>query len=200
MLASLSCAIRSGAAESDATGAPLMPGWTLLSAGWAWLVSPYQGFPPRPARVRNPRAAVRAFGSGFGRSRLQSSVSPLFLRLDRLVEPAAGCSSQAGERAERRPVSRSGHAWPIFGVMPWTLLVVLSFLTGLLASRRWPAAIWPIAALALGVRAEVREPPHYDMPGFGYFFGAAMAIACVVAWGTARVARRLFTRRGRPPA
>jgi len=76
--------------------------------------------------------------------------------------------------------------------VPFVLLVAVSFVVGLARPPWWTLALGPLACLAVGGVTVLREPPEYDMPGFGLIVGALAAGLCVAAWLGGRLAARLF--------
>jgi uncharacterized membrane protein len=78
--------------------------------------------------------------------------------------------------------------------MPWSLFVALSFLSGVVFAPRWTVVVWPAAAISAGATAVLTSQPRYDVHGFGYFVGVAVALLCVAAWLLARLVRAAALR------
>ena len=75
------------------------------------------------------------------------------------------------------------------------VVLVFSFIAGLLGARWWVGLLLMAASLAVGVYMVVTEPPNYDMPGFGYGVGVAVAVLAGVLFVAGRGLRRLSARR-----
>ena len=78
--------------------------------------------------------------------------------------------------------------------MPWSLVVVLSLMSGVLFAPRWTVLVWPAAAISAGATAVLTSQPRYDVHGFGYFVGVAVALLCVAAWLLGRLVRAVALR------
>ena len=78
--------------------------------------------------------------------------------------------------------------------MPWSLFVVLALVGGLAFAPRWTVLVGPVAALSAGATAVLTSQPRYDVHGFGYFVGAAVALLCRAAWLVGRLVRAAALR------
>ncbi|HEY7966510.1 MAG TPA: hypothetical protein VID68_05745 [Solirubrobacteraceae bacterium] len=79
--------------------------------------------------------------------------------------------------------------------MPWDLFVGLSLVGGVVFAPRWTVLVWPLAAVSAGATAVLTSQPRYDVHGFGYFVGVAVALLCVAAWLIGRLVRAAAGRR-----
>jgi peptidoglycan/LPS O-acetylase OafA/YrhL len=76
-------------------------------------------------------------------------------------------------------------------MLVWSFLLGLGFVMGLLRLPWWSVALAPAASLGVGALSVVNEPSGYDMPGFGYYVGAVLAILAVAAWLVGRALAEL---------
>jgi hypothetical protein len=79
------------------------------------------------------------------------------------------------------------------------LLSILNFSMGLSRLPWWTAGLWPAVSIGLGIYATANEPPEYDMPGLGLYFGLFVAVFCAAAWLLGRGLRVLGRHRREPP-
>lgn len=75
------------------------------------------------------------------------------------------------------------------------VLIVLALVAGLLGARWWVGVALMAASVGVGVYMVLTEPPNYDMPGFGYGVGAAVAVVVGVLFLAGRGLRRLTAKR-----
>jgi uncharacterized membrane protein len=78
--------------------------------------------------------------------------------------------------------------------MPWSIFVALALLGGAAFAPRWTVVVWPAAAISAGATEVLTAQPRYDVHGFGYFVGVAVALLCVAGWLVGRLLRAAALR------
>jgi hypothetical protein len=63
----------------------------------------------------------------------------------------------------------------------WLVLIVASFVTGLLPVRWWTLAFWPAFSIGVGIYGELSQPGG-DEPGLAFYVGVIVALFCAAAW------------------
>lgn len=82
-------------------------------------------------------------------------------------------------------------AWYVF----YLALAVAAFVAGIARLRVWTIVVGPVAAALIGIYEVSREPPNYDMSGFGYLLGGIGAALYVIAWLVGRAAASILDRK-----